>query len=137
MAARLLDAFAALFEGKPYLHRVSNQGDRLALELYEDLYDLGRSAKFRSSVESGQRGVGPRNRTVTLQRMRRGDGTFGQIIDPEKARCFPNHRVARGVRAANLKQEDHRARDHFTTLSLYPAGRGREGGRAGGVARAA
>jgi hypothetical protein len=41
-----------------------------------------------------------------------------------------------GVRAADLKQEDYRARDHLTTLSLYPAGRGREGGRAGGVARA-
>jgi hypothetical protein len=99
MAARLLDAFADLFEGKPYLYRISNQGDRLALELYEDLHDLGRSARFRSSVDSGQRGAGPRNRTVTLQRMRRGDGTFGQIIDPERARRFADHRVARGALA--------------------------------------
>ncbi|WP_439576710.1 hypothetical protein [Elioraea sp.] len=99
MAARLLDAFATLFVGKPYLHRKSNQGDQLALELYEDLYDLGRSAKLRSSVNGGERGVGPRNRTVTLQRMRRGDGTFGQIIDPDRARRFPGYRVARGALA--------------------------------------
>lgn len=99
MTARLLDAFRALFEGRPYRHRVSTHGDRLALELYEDLYDLGRSPKFNASVDARQYGVGPKNKSVTLQRMRRGDGTFGQIIDPAKAREFPGYRVARGALA--------------------------------------
>lgn len=99
MSARLLDAFRRLFEGQPYLHRVSNQGDRLSLELYEDLYELGRSPKFTSSVDTRERGVGPRNRSVTLERMRRGDGTFGCIIDPAKARAFPGYHVARAALA--------------------------------------
>lgn len=99
MTTRLLNAFRALFEGRPYLHRISNQGDRLALELYEDLYDLGRSPKFNAFVDTRRSGVGPKNKSVTLQRMRRGDGTFGQIIDQSKAREFPGYRLARGALA--------------------------------------
>jgi hypothetical protein len=97
MTRRLLDAFGALFEGRAYIHRASNLGDRIAVEVYEDLHALARSAKFLASVNSAQRGVGPRNKAVTLQRMRRGDGTLGELLDPASARRIPGYAVARGA----------------------------------------
>lgn len=94
---RLLAAFRGLFDSVRYLHRVSNLGDRVSVELYEDLYALGRSPKLVRSVDGLRRGVGPANATVTLQRMRRGDGTFGELLEPARARRFPGFRVARGA----------------------------------------
>lgn len=94
---RLLSAFASLFEGKRYLHRVSNLGDQVSVELYEDLYALGRSAKLVAAVDARRSGVGPANKTVTLERMRRGDGTFGALVDPAAARKFDDYHVARGA----------------------------------------
>lgn len=97
MTQRLLDAFRGLFEGQPYLHRVPNLGDRIAVEAYEDLYTLGRSSAFVSSVDASYRGVGPQNKTVNLQRMRRGDGTLGELVDPASARRLPGYAVPRGA----------------------------------------
>lgn len=96
MTRRLLDAFRSLFEGDAYKHRASTLGDRIAVEVYEDIHALARSAKFQSSVDSAQRGVGPRNKSVTLQRMRRGDGTLGELLDPASARRVTGYAVARG-----------------------------------------
>ena len=97
MTRRLLDAFRGLFEGHAYVHRASNLGDRIAVEVYEDLHDLARSPKFQASVDGARRGVGPQNKAVTLQRMRRGDGTLGELLDPASARRLPGYAVARGA----------------------------------------
>jgi hypothetical protein len=97
MARRLLDAFRALFEGKPYLHRNSALGDGISVEVYEDLKNLGRSPKYVSSIATIQRGVGPRNKTVTLARMRRGDGTLGELLHPDKAKEIQGYAVRRGA----------------------------------------
>ena len=43
---RLLAEFRRLFEAKPYKHRASNQGDFVALHLYEDLVTINRSPKL-------------------------------------------------------------------------------------------
>jgi hypothetical protein len=43
---RLLETFSRLFDGTRYLHRKSNLGDLVAVEFYEDLVSLGKSAKL-------------------------------------------------------------------------------------------
>jgi hypothetical protein len=97
MTYRLLTAFRRLFEGKRYIHRNSTLGDQIAVEVYEDIYSLGRSPKFLDSVASMRRGVGPRNKTVSLARMRRGDGTLGELLDPTTAKQIPGYEVRRGA----------------------------------------
>jgi hypothetical protein len=78
--ARLLDTFRALFEGRIYIHRASNQGDLVAVQLYEDLYNLKRSTKFCDRVDSLTGVVNTKN-IATGKKSRRGDGTFGERID--------------------------------------------------------
>lgn len=97
MSFRLLDAFAALFQGQPYFHRISNQGDAISVEFYEDLYSLGHSAKFNDAADKALRGIGPKNKAVTKQRMRRGDGTFGLLVDRDNILRLPNYHVPRGA----------------------------------------
>jgi len=96
MAFRLLEAFAALFRGQPYYHRRSTQGDALAVEFYEDLYALNISPKLESAIQIKAKGLGPRNKTVSLKRMRRGDGTFGVLIASDRAKTFTGYSIARG-----------------------------------------
>jgi hypothetical protein len=43
---RLLAEFRRLFEAKIYKHRASNQGDFVAMHLYEDLIAINRSPKL-------------------------------------------------------------------------------------------
>jgi len=74
--------FQNLFQGRTYKHRVSNQGDCVALHLYEDLVKIGRSAKLLAGVTSGERVVNIHNRRRGVE-ARRGDGTFGEIIPGE------------------------------------------------------
>lgn len=97
MTHRLLRAFRGLFEGKRYLHRNSTLGDQIAVELYEDIHGLGRSVKFLASIDSTQRGVGPQNKAVSLARMRRGDGTLGELLHPTAAKHIPGYSVRRGA----------------------------------------
>lgn len=93
---RLLTEFRRLFEGKVYKHRASNQGDFVAMHLYEDLVALGRSPKL---VEAAVR---RRDRVLNVQNKRRGvaarrgDGTFGELIPGEAAIADPGYLVARG-----------------------------------------
>jgi hypothetical protein len=75
----LLRGFRGLFEGKPYLHRDSSLGDRIASCLYEDLYTLGRSTNLHERIDAGNRVLNARNVTVGIVR-RRGDGTFGELV---------------------------------------------------------
>src|ERR1700733_7233084 len=88
-------AFRRLFEGQAYLHRKSNQGDFIAVHLYEDLVQIGRAPKLIAGVKSGERVVNVANRRRGID-ARRGDGTFGEIIPGEKALFDEGFLVGRG-----------------------------------------
>ena len=92
---QLLDEFRGLFEGKPYLHRRSNQGDWVATHFYEDLVQLGRSSRLNAEIETGTRVVNNENRRRGVK-ARRGDGTFGEIVPGFDALRVPGFMVARG-----------------------------------------
>jgi hypothetical protein len=92
---RLLRAFRQLFEGRVYRHRASTQGDVVAIELYEDLVSVGRSARFVEAVRRGDRVLNLRNVRRGV-RARRGDATFGQLIPGETAVAVPGCAVSRG-----------------------------------------
>jgi hypothetical protein len=93
--ALLIRGFRGLFEGKPYLHRDSSLGDRIASCLYEDLYTLGKSTKLRERIDTGNRVLNARNVTVGIAR-RRGDGTFGELVPAVTALRIEGFAVARG-----------------------------------------
>jgi hypothetical protein len=93
---RLLTEFRRLFEGKLYKHRASNQGDFVAMHLYEDLVTINRSVKLiDAAINRKDRVLNVENkrRGVTA---RRGDGTFGEIIPGETPIIDPGYLVARG-----------------------------------------
>lgn len=92
---QLLDTFQHLFQGQAYLHRKSNLGDSVAIQLYEDLYGLGRSNKFVSRVRSGLSVLNTRNTRHGI-RARRGDGSFGEIVPKETPLKENNFVVCRG-----------------------------------------
>jgi len=75
----LLDEFCKLFDGKPYKHRDSSQGDVVASYLFEDLYQLARSNKYVTAVKN-QSSVSNRRNKQTGKANRRGDGTFGERV---------------------------------------------------------
>lgn len=93
---RLLAEFRRLFEGRPYRHRASNQGDFVATHLYEDLVRINRSPRYVDAV------LTRRDRVLNIQnrrrgvRARRGDATFGEIIPGEKPIIEAGYTVARG-----------------------------------------
>lgn len=91
---RALAFFRQLFEGRAYLHRASNHGDKLALEVFEDLYALQRSPKFNRSVDERIKGASPKNMRTGI-RSRRADGLFGDLL-PDKAKSFPGFSILRG-----------------------------------------
>lgn len=62
----------------------------------EDLYELNRSPKFNSAVESQQRVVNVQNKLRGVQ-SRRGDGTFGEIVPHAAAVSVPGFKVLRGT----------------------------------------
>jgi hypothetical protein len=92
---RLLDTFQALFDGKVFHHRVSTHGDHVAIQLYEDLYHLNRSAKYVQRVASGLSIVNRENRRQGIV-ARRGDGSFGEIIPHETPVAEGGYMVKRG-----------------------------------------
>jgi hypothetical protein len=93
---RLLTEFRRLFEGKLYKHRASNQGDFVAMHLYEDLISIDRSPKLIDAV------VHRKDRVLNVQNKRRGvsarrgDGTFGELIPGETPLTYSGYLVARG-----------------------------------------
>lgn len=96
MAYRLLDAFQHTFQGVQYRHRSSKLGDRVAMELYEDLYALNRSAKLRERIDRRDRILNDNNKRVGVE-ARRGDGTFGEAIPiGGGSLADPGYIVARG-----------------------------------------
>jgi hypothetical protein len=96
MAYKLLEEFRKLFEGKKYNHRISNQGDYVASFLFEDLYDLGRSAKFNAAVKAQDRVSNRQNQRVGTA-ARRGDGTFGERVPNAPIVLPPGLAVAIGA----------------------------------------
>lgn len=98
MKYRLLDEFEALFSGKLYNHRVYNNGDYVALGLYEDLLELGRSPKFASGVANGTRVVNFTNVNVGIK-ARRPDGTFGESPPNSESAVVAGYQVPRGTTA--------------------------------------
>ncbi len=99
MKYRLLNAFRSLFEGTKYEHRKSNLGDYVASFLYEDLFELGRSAKLVDRVRAGRAALNTANVTVGRQ-SRRGDGTFGEVVPGVAVVAIPEFRVPRSRIAA-------------------------------------
>lgn len=93
---RLLTEFRRLFEGKTYRHRKSNQGDRVASLIYEDLVAINRSPKLvRRIIVEQTRVLNLQNRLHGVS-ARRGDATFGEIIPGQPPSVDSGNLVARG-----------------------------------------
>ena len=95
MDYRLLDTFRGLFDGQAYLHRKSNLGDFVAMHLYEDLYELGRSANYTARVDTGISVLNTQNRRRGVK-ARRGDGSFGEAVPSSDLLWDEGYAVARG-----------------------------------------
>ena len=92
---RMLSYFEAIFRGKAYRHRSSNLGDQLSVQLYEDLYDLGRSAKFVLHIDTHRRGINIKNLRIGIG-ARRGDGTLGEFVPGAATLSVDGFKVRRG-----------------------------------------
>jgi hypothetical protein len=92
---RLLDEFRNLFEGRAYKHRASNQGDFVAMHLYEDLVAIKRSSKLFAAIKAGILVLNVANRLQGI-RARRGDGTLGEIVPGATPIRDKGYVVARG-----------------------------------------
>jgi hypothetical protein len=92
---RLLSEFQKLFEGRIYKHRASNQGDYIAMHLYEDLVAISRSPKLVEAIKNEMFVLNVANRLQGI-RARRGDGTFGEIVPGETPIRDVGYAVARG-----------------------------------------
>lgn len=79
MAYRLLERFRGLFDGTVYLHRISTNGDHVAVELFEDIYNMGRASHYVMNVDSGLSVLNRQNKRQGVV-ARRGDGTLGEIV---------------------------------------------------------
>ncbi len=84
-----------LFDGTRYLHRSSTQGDRIAYQLYEDLFEVRKSEQLHSRIEVHESVLNIANRRQGVK-ARRGDGTFGELIPNVVAVVEPGFVVARG-----------------------------------------
>ena len=95
MEFHLLKAFRKAFEGRPYYHRDSSVGDRVALWLYEDLVRLGRSRTLKTRVATCEVVLNARNLRVGIP-ARRGDGSLGELVPGTKTVKDPEFLVSRG-----------------------------------------
>jgi hypothetical protein len=92
---QLLDQFRTLFVLGPYKHRVSTNGDRVALRFYEDIYELGRSRSFTARVDDGLAVLNAAN-TRRGVAARRGDGSFGELVPGVPPSPVDGFHLARG-----------------------------------------
>jgi hypothetical protein len=95
---KLLERFRALFDGEIYRHRVSTNGDKVAVELYDDLLSLARSKKYVADVRAGSRVVNSKN-LITRKPNRRGDGSFGELLPHLQPEADSGFGVPRGPTA--------------------------------------
>lgn len=91
---KLLQAFSETFRGKVYQHRDSTIGNKIAVYLYEDLYDLGRSRKLVDRIDEKRNALNIIG-DLTGIRSRRADGTFGERNPSTQAIDAPGFVVAR------------------------------------------
>jgi hypothetical protein len=91
----LLSEFRKLFEGRPYLHRNSSQGDKAVRFLYEDLRQLNKSAILSQRIDAKSRVVNTTNKRVGIT-SRRGDGAFGELVPVALAVTDAGFVVSRG-----------------------------------------
>src|SRR5205085_12201172 len=91
---RLLERFAATFQGVAYRHRDSTLGNLVALEFYEDLLLLGKSKVLVDRIRSKDRVVSLGNVRRRIS-ARRGDGTFGERVPSAKPLLDVGFAVAR------------------------------------------
>jgi hypothetical protein len=91
----LLAEFRKLFDGRPYLHRNSAQGDKAVRYLYEDLRRLNKSAILSQRIDAKTRVVNTANKTVGIK-SRRGDGAFGELVPVADPIAVAGFLVARG-----------------------------------------
>lgn len=101
MPYKLLTAFEALFQGVQYKHRVSNNGDRVASFLVDDLYALAQSPKLIKAVDAHSLVLNVANKAEG-QQQRRGDGSFGTIVPGVAPVTNNSYTVALGA-VANIK----------------------------------
>lgn len=95
---KLLQQLERTFREGPYRHRNPNLGNRIADYLFEDLYELGASAKLRERIEARLRVLNPKNVSPGIH-ARRGDGSFGPPVPGSQLTREPGFVVARGVTA--------------------------------------
>lgn len=95
MPYRLLDQFVSTFEGTRYRHRDSSHGDKIAVELYEDLVTIGKSVTLVKRITTQECVVNTQNVRRGVK-ARRGDGTFGELIPHAPATVISPFGVARG-----------------------------------------
>ncbi|WP_128892980.1 hypothetical protein [Erythrobacter sp. HKB08] len=95
MTYKVLKRFQSLFNGVVYRHRAHNNGDKVALELFEDLLDLGKSPKFVHGVKADDKVVNTKN-LITGKENRRGDGSFGALLPHLTPNYLPGYNVPRG-----------------------------------------
>lgn len=91
----LLTEFRKLFEGHPYLHRNSSQGDKAVRYLYEDLRKLNKSMILSERIDAKSRVVNTTNKRVGIK-SRRGDGAFGELVPVAAAVTDAGFLVSRG-----------------------------------------
>ncbi len=92
---RLLEQFRSTFKGHIYRHRDSSLGDRVAIQLYEDLFALGKSKPLKDRISKHERVLNASNKRRGIK-ARRGDGTFGELVPGATALTDTGCAVARG-----------------------------------------
>ncbi len=97
MSHRLLATFEGLFRGVVYKHRDSRLGNLVAVELYEDLYALDTSSKFRAHISGTPNCVVNAAGKTHGVGARRGDGKFGPVVPDTPKVMNPGSVIPRGV----------------------------------------
>lgn len=95
----LLAEFRKLFHGRAYLHRNSNQGDKVIRYLYEDLRHLNRSKSLSRRIDERISGLNTSNKRIGIA-SRRGDGSFGELVPVAIAISEEGFVVSRGPLAS-------------------------------------
>ena len=95
MPYKVLEKFRELFDGKVFRHRSSTQGDQVAIQFFEDLYDLNRSPKYTDRVDRGLSVLNIQNKRHGVK-ARRGDGSFGELVPGASLISEPGYVVKRG-----------------------------------------
>ncbi len=91
---RLLESFERTFRGSVSPSGL-DQGDLVAIHLYEDLLGLGKSTKLKERIEAKEWVVNIQNTRRGIA-ARRGDGTFGEKVPGSQAVDEAGFDVARG-----------------------------------------